>query len=168
MNDLIEGGEVFIHSVGVKSVEFKDFCSRVLRLSPFPWCRERLQIVKNEWKLQLMNTMYIDPTYDGKSYHADLWGTCFSKWCNDRCKWYAWCLKYIFVARYAVHGTSHEAWAAVSCAITKGWCFESRNKGFNIWDKKNCLHSRIRAWFTKDLKQSQSKTMKQLVCVYRS
>ena len=48
MNNLTEGGEVFIHSVGVKSVEFKYFCSRVLRLSAFPWCRERLQIVKNE------------------------------------------------------------------------------------------------------------------------
>ena len=48
MNNLIERGEAFINSVGVKSAKFKDFCSRVLRLSPFPWCRERLQIVKNE------------------------------------------------------------------------------------------------------------------------
>ena len=48
MNNLTEGGEVFIHSVGVKSVEFKDFCLRVLWLSAFPWCKERLQIVKNE------------------------------------------------------------------------------------------------------------------------
>ena len=48
INNLIKRGEVFINSVGVKSAEFKYFCSRVLRLSAFPWCRERLQIVKND------------------------------------------------------------------------------------------------------------------------
>ena len=42
MNKLIEA---FIDSLGVKSTELKDFCSRFLRLSVFPWCRERPQIV---------------------------------------------------------------------------------------------------------------------------
>ena len=40
MNKLIEG-EVFVDSVGVKSTELKDFCSRVLLLSAFPW-RDRI------------------------------------------------------------------------------------------------------------------------------
>ena len=44
MNKLVER-EAFIGSVRVKSVELKHSFPKFLRLSVFPWCRERPYIV---------------------------------------------------------------------------------------------------------------------------